>query len=215
MPNPWSVQDERTGRFVAQAPKPCAVDGCTRPLLARGWCNSHYRRWMQSGSTELKPLAKDQPCAVGPCSRLAHARGLCFAHYERLLTTGGVAEGAPIRVAASLEDRFWPKVDKSGDCWVWTAATDEHGYGKFWVKSLGKMVKAHRAAWLIVNGSMPSGNLLHACDNPPCVNPAHLRLGTQADNVADAKERGRMSPPPHYSGGQNPAYKHGRYARPA
>jgi len=93
-------------------------------------------------------------------------------------------------------DRFWSKVDKSGVCWVWTAGTDKDGYGMISVGSVSKgtrtMVRTHRVSWIIHNGLIPKGLLvLHTCDNPPCCNPKHLFLGTNADNMRDKISKGR------------------------
>lgn len=79
---------------------------------------------------------------------------------------------------------FWKKVDKSGDCWLWQGAAFGYGYGAMRV---GKtIVGAHRVAYVIANGPLEANRLVrHKCNNPPCVNPAHLELGTQFDNMAD------------------------------
>lgn len=97
----------------------------------------------------------------------------------------------------SLADRFWLKVDRRGDdeCWPWTASRHGCGYGQIWEGGdLRRMLGAHRVSWEMHFGPVPADrHVLHHCDNPPCVNPWHLFLGTATDNMRDmwAKERGR------------------------
>lgn len=93
-------------------------------------------------------------------------------------------------------DRFWSYVDKSGGndaCWIWTGDRTERGYGAISWK--GKASRSHRISWLLTHGEIPDGLLvLHDCpdgDNPSCVNPSHLWLGTNADNVRDSVHKKR------------------------
>lgn len=89
-----------------------------------------------------------------------------------------------------LIDAFWSHVDKSGDCWIWTASVGSHGYGNAFD---GKVRTAHRMSWEIANGPIPRGGwVLHRCDVKRCVNPAHLYVGTHEQNMRDAAERRRM-----------------------
>jgi hypothetical protein len=94
---------------------------------------------------------------------------------------------------APLERRFWSRVDKSANCWLWTGALDEYGYGRFYVGD-GRAVKAHRMAFLLMIFDPGELDVLHSCDNPRCVRPSHLFLGTQADNLADMRTKGRDRP---------------------
>lgn len=89
-------------------------------------------------------------------------------------------------------ERFWGRLEPNhGDqCWLWTGATKEGRYG--YVCILGRKDRAHRWAWRLTHGEIPDGmHVLHSCDVPLCCNPAHLRLGTHADNMLDRERRGR------------------------
>jgi len=89
--------------------------------------------------------------------------------------------------------RFWDKVDKSGDCWIWTACCNKDGYGRFGI-GRHKTVLAHRHSYELEHGSIQaSAHVLHKCDNPPCVNPAHLFIGDQVSNMLDRDQKGRVA----------------------
>src|SRR4051812_25002973 len=93
---------------------------------------------------------------------------------------------------------FWDNVKKSDSCWLWTGPRDGNGYGVFKPKKCsGKRTTASRASMIIHNGHPASNKIFacHKCDNPPCVNPDHLFWGTQADNLEDARLKGRLSVP--------------------
>ena len=87
--------------------------------------------------------------------------------------------------------RMLPKIDFSGDCWIWQGPVNKKGYGWTWN---GKSAHAHREMYHIFNGPIPDGLfVLHHCDTPGCVNPKHLFLGTAKDNIQDCIRKGRFS----------------------
>ena len=98
---------------------------------------------------------------------------------------------------------FWAKVDKTGSdgrftwngtpCWMWLAARDRHGYGKASSGVRSRFIRAHRRSWMLTKGPIPDGvNVLHHCDNPPCVNSDHHFLGSRKDNSRDMASKGRQ-----------------------
>lgn len=135
----------------------------------------------------------DRTCSIEGCAKPHYGRGWCLMHYRRWTRWGD-----PLALnddPTPAVDRFWSKVDKSGTCWVWTAHTDRRGYGRMQRGERGQgVILAHRFSWHLATGIDP-GDLcvLHLCDNPPCVNPDHLVLGTRAANVLDMINKGRQS----------------------
>ena len=114
-------------------------------------------------------------------------------HYQRFLKHGDptIRLGTPPGIP--LADRFWAKVDISDkkECWMWTAGTDDDGYGIFGTEGT-TAAKAHRVAYVLHYGVDPGPlQVLHRCDTPGCVNPRHLYVGTPMDNMQDKIVRGR------------------------
>ena len=86
---------------------------------------------------------------------------------------------------------FWSLVDRTGECWIWVGRKTDLGYGLYCSKSRTR--RAHRVAWELSFGSIPTGlSVCHSCDNPPCVRPDHILLGTQVENMADAANKSRL-----------------------
>ena len=93
----------------------------------------------------------------------------------------------------NLVDRFWDKVEATDGCWIWGGSLYNTGYGE--IRNKTTRLLAHRVSWEIHFGKIPDGLcVLHRCDNPPCVNPKHLFLGTRGDNIRDCIQKGRNRP---------------------
>lgn len=146
----------------------CQADSCDRPARPyRPYCGTHSHRFYKYGD----PLA----------------------HIPVVQRTGlPLLTGQHDRVP--LADRFYPRLSPvPSGCIEWTGPLDDHGYGRISEGGRGgRILKAHRVGWELLNGPVPDGlYVLHHCDNPPCCNPAHLFLGDQVANVQDMIAKGR------------------------
>jgi hypothetical protein len=127
-------------------------------------------------------------CNADDCNGKHFAGGYCQKHYSRLRRHGNLTGLHP---QGPAEERFWRRVDKTGGCWNWTGGRGDHGYGSF-TGDGGVAISAHRYSFQLHNGPIPDGLVIcHCCDNPACVKPEHLFLGTQRDNVHDMIQKGR------------------------
>lgn len=128
-------------------------------------------------------------CDVEGCNGKHSARGYCARHLVRIYRYGSLLN------KHDVEPRFhanYEMITESG-CWIWMGACNQRGYGQ--IRRKGRSVGAHRLSWELHNGPIPEGlQVLHKCDVPPCVNPEHLFLGTQKDNIHDAIKKGRVNP---------------------
>lgn len=121
-------------------------------------------------------------CGCG-CGTVLPPRRTFINHHNLLKTT-------------PIVERFWKKVRRAPGCWLWTAAKRD-GYGVIRAGGHSRpFISAHRLSWMLFHGDIPGGLwVLHSCDNPPCVRPDHLFLGTVKDNVRDAWLKGRLPLP--------------------
>lgn len=110
---------------------------------------------------------------------------------------------ANLQLTEDLQRRFWNKVSKSGNgCWEWIGAKKESGHGVIGIGTRKNgLIRVHRLSYIIHYGPISRKiKVCHTCDNPPCVKPDHLFLGTQLDNVRDCIAKGRHVYPPYVSG---------------
>ncbi len=107
------------------------------------------------------------------------------------------SSSAVFAVSSAVSDpRFWSHGKRVGKCLLYVGSRDRDGYGRVLRVAISRSpFQAHRYAWLLTHGELPAGKVvMHTCDNPPCVEPTHLVLGTQGDNIADRDAKGRHHP---------------------
>jgi hypothetical protein len=124
-------------------------------------------------------------CDVEGCTKKSPGK-LCPKHRSRVARHGSTDDRW--HCTGTLSEKFERFVIRGAECWGWTGYTNEHGYGH------AARRYAHRVSYELTFGAIPRGlHVLHRCDNPPCTNPSHLMLGTHADNMSDAKLKGRTA----------------------
>jgi hypothetical protein len=150
----------------------------------RGIIKGQPQKYIRGHPTTRKPR-KD--CAAEGCKDQT-TRNYCVKHEFRLRRHGDLIGKRP---QGDAELRFWLHVEKTDGCWIWTGSSNDAGYGVVWTDDK-ILVGAHRFSYELHNEPITGGLfVLHRCDNPPCVNPEHLFLGTAADNVHDMIRKGR------------------------
>jgi hypothetical protein len=135
-------------------------------------------------------------CSQPGCTEPTHCKGLCKRHYQQQWRTGKPEIVRP-NPHGTLEGRFWRYVTKGepGACWRWTGFCDKDGYGKLRDGEANR--PAHVISWEVHFGPVPDGMfVLHSCNNPPCPNPSHLKLGNHQENMQDRIAAG------HYATGE-------------
>jgi hypothetical protein len=152
----------------------------------------------------------NDPAQEIPCGYCQCGCGQKTSIANQTHTKLGWTKGQPVRFVVGhhnkvrelrpLEERFWEKVNKKSpeECWEWTAVKNLQGYGNIHIGSKTdgsyRTLVAHRVSWEMHYGPIPDGLcVLHRCDNPACVNPNHLSLGTQLENIQDMLNKGRES----------------------
>lgn len=152
------------------------------PIHAKGYCTKHYQRIKNTGKLELKE--KLEGCVVANCNKPIKGHGYCSKHYYRMRRHSTIEVSRIIGDdCARLKSHI--KIDDNG-CWIWQASITSFGYGR---TSLGgRLTQAHRASWAVFKGEIPLGmQVNHKCHVRSCINPEHLYIGTQVDNMRDMR----------------------------
>ncbi len=176
--------------------KICSVEGCDRVKQGRGLCLMHWKRWRNHGSTDS--LYKTD-CSILDCEGTHCAKSFCKKHYEHFRLHGNPLTVLNVGKGVTAKEKFWSKVVITADterCWEWQGAKGRGSYGISSYRN--KTITAHRLAWFFVYEEMPKLQVLHSCDNRICVNPNHLREGTNQDNVDDKVNRNRQPMGEHH-----------------
>lgn len=130
------------------------------------------------------------------CDKDAVGRGLCRRHYQQAWKDGNLPDyQSDVRGPHTVKKRLLSKykVNEATGCWEWTGQKkkDKFAYGLIWIGD--RNYRAHRVSYEIHKGPIPEGlDILHSCDNPPCINPDHLSVGTRGENCQDAASRDRF-----------------------
>ena len=170
--------------------KPCSIEGCDTLSFSRGWCQKHYRRWKNNGDPNFVTVRKRPGCIVEGCDGLHNAHGYCLLHYQRVRSAGSTDIINPKSLDVSEVFDSHLGAPNSSGCIEWQGTRNRQGYGK--IQRNRKAIHAHRYAYERAHGPIPEGLVVrHKCDNPPCVNPDHLEVGTHKDNSDDCTARRR------------------------
>lgn len=137
--------------------------------------------------------AQNRICSFDGCTEQHYAKGFCQKHYARWKSHGDpsvVRKKSDKSIRASIEDLSVPEPNTG--CWLWIGCVGDTGYPSISRKKLGGRKNAHRVSYEEYKGKIPEGMVVcHSCDTKICVNPDHLWIGTQAQNLADCQEKGR------------------------
>jgi hypothetical protein len=165
----------------------CSIDNCDNRHYAHGWCSKHVQMAKAHNGDPLWKNPGLGTCTIPDCDSPVKSLGLCSAHYQKQRKYGDPLGRKPTAI-----ERYESNIDRTSTpdgCHPWTGPVSPAGYGKLNID--GDDWRAHRYGWTLVNGPIPEGLVVRhfVCDNPPCQNIQHLRVGTNKDNTDDMLRR--------------------------
>ncbi len=188
--------DPHQNLFIWRCIMQCLVEGCDRTAKHRGYCQKHYARLKRQGKLENLPKKSGGICLAEGCDRVVTKHGgfgYCSKHYQRFKKHGDPnrADWKKLEGENFEEKLKLNSIEDENGCWIWQGAQNKSGYGSVNIGG-GKTAQAHRLAFKLWCGELPDEFFVcHHCDQPLCVNPNHLFLGTNQDNIDDKMYKGR------------------------
>lgn len=172
----------------------CSILDCEKKVVARGWCDKHYKRWQINGDPLYTEKPIDRICSVEGCDNKHRSIGLCSKHERRFRRNGHL--DVHLKKYNSFIEAYLDQVITNGlSCWEWTGSKNPAGYGLVFYKN--EIMFIHRFSYMHFVGEIEEGNFIcHHCDNPICSNPKHLFQGTNQDNIQDCIRKGRFKRAP-------------------
>ena len=174
----------------------CLVEGCENEAWSRGYCSKHHAKLRRSGELKNLPKKSGGVCLAEGCDRVVTKHGgfgYCTKHYQRYKKHGDPhrADWKELK-GNNLEEKLrFNSIENENGCWIWQGGKTNFGYGTIGIGN-NKTELVHRLAYKFWDGEVSSDLFVcHHCDQPLCVNPNHLFLGTNQDNIDDKMYKGR------------------------
>lgn len=182
--------------LITGQPIICSIDGCDKNvyILEDAICQNHWRKLKKYGDPlGVAEKPETRLCTIEGCNNKHRSKGLCNKHYCRNRNHGSPDIVKYEYIRGTLDERFWARVEKTDNCWLWTGRISPKGYGQFDLED--RSITAHRMSWIMANGEIPEelevNHLCHTrecmlgdnCPHRACIRIEHLEIISHAENV--------------------------------